>query len=174
MAYSVGERENHFQKYCSEVRVEHCIFPDCKTYEEGTRGDLESHLVTTCGSKFKQCTTCDLDVYKIYENDVFREVSKGHLCERDCLLFLAECIVDVNGDGDEDMEHLNISIPSPLNESSSHNTGPCSPFNFAAKQPEPSPCYKSNREYNYFDKMPSFRRSLNIARKTIVLQKIEY
>lgn len=67
----------------------------------------------TCGSKFKQCKLCDLDVYKIYENDQFRESSKGHLCERDCLLFLAECIIDGNGGDDDDfLAALDISLPS--------------------------------------------------------------
>ena len=73
MSYAIGERGIHFVKYCPEVFVEHCIFPDCKTYDEGKRADLESHLVVGCGSKFKQCKTCDLDVYKIYENDEFRQ-----------------------------------------------------------------------------------------------------
>ena len=55
MTHALGERENHFFKYCPNMMVEHCIFPDCKTYEPQKRVDFESHLVTTCGSKMKQC-----------------------------------------------------------------------------------------------------------------------
>lgn len=96
MTYTLGERENHFKVYCPNIIVEHCIFPDCKTYEEMKREKFESHLINECGSKFKQCKTCDLDIYKFYENDAYREASKGHLCERDCMMFLAECILDGN------------------------------------------------------------------------------
>ena len=167
MAYALSERHHHFVKYCPNIRVEYCIFPDCKTYEEGNRADFESHLVTTCGSKFKQCTTCDLDVYKIYEDDVFREAAKGHLCERDCLLSLAECIIGGDQGEDDQDAALDISIPS-FNGSTSHNTNTGNSFHESAADAIPG-----RDGYNYFGNT-SFHRSLTIARKTLILQKIEY
>ena len=145
--------------------------------------------MTTCGSKFKQCKTCDLDVYKIYADDGFRESAMGHLCERDCLLFLAECIIDGEQKGEGDGETpLDISIPS-FNGSTKTPGG--TPFAAAAAAaaaiitttggetpgmtPAPEPMSTPNNlSYNYFTDLPSFRRILPIARKTIVLQKIEF
>ena len=104
MTYPLGEREVHFRNYCPNMLVQHCIFPDCKTYEEGKRSEFEHHLMNECGSKFKQCKICDLDIYKIYENDAHREASRGHLCERDCMMSLAETILDGNReDGDDSL-----------------------------------------------------------------------
>ena len=96
MTYQLGERETHYKLYCPNIQIEHCIFPDCKTFVSMNRADFENHLVNECGSKFKQCKICDLDVYKFYHEDVYREQSKGHLCERDCMMFLAESILDRN------------------------------------------------------------------------------
>ena len=148
-SYPLGERENHFFKYCPNMMVEHCIFPDCKTYESQKRADFESHLVTSCGSKLKQCRTCDLDVYKIYENDEFRENAMGHLCERDCLLFLAESIID--GNNEMNRSSLDISLQSANSEVPSGGTNTSSAGMGAAPQfGDPS----QPQSYRYFTTMP--------------------
>ena len=164
LTYPIGERENHFLKYCPNLMVESCIFPDCKTYEPMKRSGFEDHLINSCGSKMKQCSTCDLDVYKIYENDEFRESAMGHLCERDCLLFLAESIID----GNQQMSSLDISMQSAnsgVNQSSTNTS--TMQGGAAVSEMSTSPRFLSGN-------FPNFRESLVIARKTIKLERVEY
>ena len=92
--YELGDREAHFAKYCNELVVETCVFPDCKAFEPCKREEFERHLLQSCPSKAKQCNTCGLDLYKMYENDAFREKVSGHICNRDSLLFLWEALMD--------------------------------------------------------------------------------
>ena len=51
-------------------------------------------MLEHCGSKAKLCNTCGLDLYKMYENDGFREKVSGHICNRDSLLFLWEALIE--------------------------------------------------------------------------------
>ena len=109
----------------------------------------------------------------------------GHLCDRDCLLFLAECIIDGNqGEGEDvtptNSNLLDISIPS---FNGGFRTPMASPFTGAAGFTQGmTPLggdpnnISTNQEYNYFKSAPSpsFHRSLTIARKTLILQKIEF
>ena len=92
--FEIGERETHFKKYCTAIVYESCIFDDCKQFMPCKRDEFEKHIVEECGSKFKQCHTCELDLYKIYEDDAFRHKSRGHICKRDCLLLLLESVID--------------------------------------------------------------------------------
>ena len=119
------------------------------------------------------------------------------MCERDCLLFLAECIADGNPEGNDDdaMAALDISIPSMHGsylgfEDKSDKTRPGSPATRSGNMPlglnvaplenitpggPKSPAHiLSNRSYKFFDIMPKIIRDMKIARKTIILSKIEY
>ena len=102
--YELGQREIHLSKYCKEFIVERCLFKDCKWFEPCKIEEFEQHLSDVCNSKDKLCVTCDLNIYKMYENDQFRENSFGHICNRDSLLFLWESLLDEEGEDDEEEE----------------------------------------------------------------------
>ena len=91
--YEYGEKETHFVKYCDEVVFNSCVFKDCKQFEPCKREEFERHVLLQCGTSEKLCKTCDLDIYKIYENDSFREAAKGRICHRDTFLFFVETLV---------------------------------------------------------------------------------
>jgi hypothetical protein len=110
--YEIGEREAHFKKYCREVIFSNCIFQDCKQFVPSKREEFERHILESCGSKQKQCETCELDIYKIYHDDDFRAKAKGHVCRRDCLVLFLESVIE-NGD----------AAVSLTTENSSHNIG---------------------------------------------------
>ena len=100
--YELGQREIHLAKYCTEFVVERCLFKDCKWFEPCKIDQFEQHLLDVCNSKEKLCVTCDLNIYKMYENDHFRENSFGHICNRDSLLFLWESLLEDEDDEEEE------------------------------------------------------------------------
>ena len=102
-------------------------------------------------------------MYKIYENDLFRENARGHLCERDCLLFLAESIIDGNTEG----KSLDISMQSAASEMPSGGTNTST---IVAAMMDPN----NPTSDRFFEHLTDFRQSLQFARKTIKFEKVEY
>ena len=101
--YEIGDRETHYAKYCQELIFERCLFSDCKLFEPCKREAFEQHIYFNCASKEKQCQTCELDIFKMYENERFRQSSHGHICSRDRLMLLWETLVDQNEESEENL-----------------------------------------------------------------------
>ena len=95
--YELSDRETHYAQFCGELVFESCIFPDCKKFEPCKREQFENHLLFQCASYSKKCRKCDLDLYKMYENNGFRESVSGHICKRDKQLFLWEALIIKSG-----------------------------------------------------------------------------
>lgn len=157
--FELGEREAHLAKYCDELVVERCAFADCKSFEACKRDQFEAHLREHCASKAKQCTTCSLDLFQMYEDDAFRTKVHGHLCHRDRLLFLWETLLEAQGDADEEEEKQEEADGGAAEEVTELGAGPARDRHYSAPDRK---------------RLSSVRESLAIARECAFTDKIEF